>query len=304
MKILTIIISYNFGRWVQPCLDSLIQSKTPTDILVIDNASTDDCLEKIKIQYPSVRIIENKENTGFGQANNIGFQIAIKENYDFVLLLNQDAWIDNDLLKTLTDLSDEFNDFGILSCVHLTGNRETTDSGSPGLFTTKEDTKADLLETPFVNAAIWLIPVRILKKVGGFSPLFLHYGEDVDFVNRMHYHGYKIGYCPYICGCHDRAKRVTTTSMEQRATAVYSLTLLADVHFTPITAVFKSFKCLAHHLGKSLIKGDFRGVKYFSKISLRLFSNLPTIFKERKTARTNGIDFINFIKKAHDLIPF
>jgi GT2 family glycosyltransferase len=49
----------------------------------------------------------------------------------------------------------------------------------------------------FVNAAAWFIPSFILKKVGGFDPIFPQYAEDNDFVNRLHYHGYEVGICSY-----------------------------------------------------------------------------------------------------------
>lgn len=304
MKILSIIISYNFSRWIRPCLDSLMQSETPTDILVVDNASSDNSVAIIRSEYPQVRIIENKDNSGFGHANNIGFQIALQEGYDFVLLLNQDAWIDKDLLGELTRLSDEFNDFGILSSVHLTGDRKDIDKGSPGEYILKDQSKTDLIEVPFINAAIWLIPIQALKKAGGFSPLFRHYGEDVDFVNRMHYHGFKIGYCPYVCGCHDRAKRITTKSMVRRATAVYCLTLWADINQSLLSATTQCFKCCFHHLGKSIMKREWEGASYFLKILMKFLTHFRTIYKERGNARKNGIDFIKNIRRAYDLIPF
>ena len=49
-----------------------------------------------------------------------------------------------------------------------------------------------LMKVQFVNAAAWFLPVKIIKKIGGFDPLFPHYGEDRDFCNRMRYFGYDI----------------------------------------------------------------------------------------------------------------
>ena len=72
MKILTIIVSYNFMPWIDKCLGSMIQSGYPTDILVLDNDSKDETVKTIRERYPQVRLIENHANLGFGKANNIG----------------------------------------------------------------------------------------------------------------------------------------------------------------------------------------------------------------------------------------
>ena len=61
-------------------------------------------MEILRKNYPEIRLIANHANLGFGKANNIGMQIALKEDYDAVFLLNQDAWIDP---KTLGSLAQE-----------------------------------------------------------------------------------------------------------------------------------------------------------------------------------------------------
>ena len=84
MKVLVIIISYNFEPWISRCLGSLAQSDYPVDTIVIDNGSKDNTVQHIRTHYPDIRLIENQANLGFGRANNIGMQIAMTEGYDFV----------------------------------------------------------------------------------------------------------------------------------------------------------------------------------------------------------------------------
>ena len=67
--------------------------------------------------------------------------------------------------------------------------------------------KEEIVSVPFINAAFWMLPRRTLETVGGFSPLFYHYGEDIDYAHRVKYHEMKVGYVPAIWGCHDRAER-------------------------------------------------------------------------------------------------
>lgn len=89
MKVLVIIVTYNAMRWIDKCLTSLLKSSIPVDCIVIDNKSSDDTVETIKRNYSFCRIIESEENLGFGKANNLGFQYAIDNNYDFVYLLTK-----------------------------------------------------------------------------------------------------------------------------------------------------------------------------------------------------------------------
>ena len=202
MKILTIIVSYNFEKWIERCLGSLKASSHPTDIIVIDNCSNDRTVEIIKTQYTYVRLIENHANLGFGKANNIGMQLALKEGYDAVFLLNQDAWIGSDTLATLAEQSVKHPEFGILSPVHLNGSGEELDKGFASYAQLASINnlphRHEPISCPFINAAFWFIPVSTLQRTGGFSPLFYHYGEDKDYVNRLHFHQYKIGYIPRI----------------------------------------------------------------------------------------------------------
>lgn len=235
MKILTIIVSYNFEKWIERCLGSLKASSHPTDIIVIDNCSNDRTVEIIKTQYTYVRLIENHANLGFGKANNIGMQLALKEGYDAVFLLNQDAWIGSDTLATLAEQSVKHPEFGILSPVHLNGSGEELDKGFASYAQLASINnlphRHEPISCPFINAAFWFIPVSTLQRTGGFSPLFYHYGEDKDYVNRLHFHQYKIGYIPTIYGCHDREFRKVSFEGFLRAERVYLLSEYANINY-------------------------------------------------------------------------
>ena len=64
MKVLVIIVSYNFEPWIDRCLGSLRRSAHPADVMVIDNASTDETVRRIKAGYPEVRLVESPTNLG------------------------------------------------------------------------------------------------------------------------------------------------------------------------------------------------------------------------------------------------
>lgn len=216
MKILAIVVAYNGMKWYDRCLSSLKSSSVPVDIFFIDNASSDGTVEFIKSKYNDVILYESETNLGFGQANNKGFRYTLDNNYDFAFLLNQDAWLaQNDAIEQLIIAYKNNNHFGILSPVHLYGDGlKITKGMKMNLVNNNSDLDmfSDLYfsinlkpiyTVDYVCAAAWLIPVHILKEIGGFDPLFFHYGEDDNYIQRLSYHHYKIGICPYSRICHD-----------------------------------------------------------------------------------------------------
>lgn len=208
MKVLVIIVSYNFEPWLHKCLDSLRQSHYPVSVLVVDNGSSDNTVNRLREEYPDVLLIANDDNLGFGAANNIGLEYALAHGYEAVFLLNQDAWIGNDVVGELVRLSKKYVHIGILSPVHLHASGVKPDGGSSqyaGIGALEElPSEEECVALSFVNAAFWFIPTRVLRRVGFFSPLFFHYGEDKDYVNRLFYHGFGVAYSPRVMGYHDR----------------------------------------------------------------------------------------------------
>lgn len=211
MNIIIIIVSFNSEKWIRKNLDSIGRGE---DILVIDNGSSDNTLEIIKTEFPYVRLIESKINLGFAKANNIGFEIVKKENYDWVFLVNHDAWLhDNSLMEIKNVLSNpEFIEFGILSPVHLSGDCENYDYGFKRFCNIEQliqsqNSNESLFEVNEVNGAFMLISNKCIKKLKGFDPLFFFYGEDIDFCFRARKNDIKIGIITKAIAFHDRKNR-------------------------------------------------------------------------------------------------
>ena len=212
----TIIVTYNGEEWIHKCLNSLYESTLKTEIIVIDNHSEDGTVQIIENEFNSVRLIKLNENIGFGQANNIGFKLAIKEEADYIFLINQDAWLSSpDTILTLLNSLKLTHDYGIISPIHLYGNGKrvilekhyftpvihSANDLFSDLFLNKK--LKDIYEVEYIPAAAWLMPIRTLKEIGGFDPLFFHYGEDDNYMQRLKYHKLKIGISPYAHICHD-----------------------------------------------------------------------------------------------------
>ncbi len=208
-KVLVIIVTYNGEKWIQKCIASVLGSTYRADTLIIDNASTDQTLRLIPDDR-SIKVLTSNENLGFGAANNIGFEYALEHGYDYVYLLNQDAYLGENTLGKLIEVHAWKPEFGILSPVQTDANgiADAQFAKKTGI---RSVTRIDIpVEVGFVMAAHWLMPVSTIRKVGAFSPTFHHYGEDDNYIDRLHYHGLKAGVITSVAGIHDRGSRVAT----------------------------------------------------------------------------------------------
>jgi len=220
MKTFAVIVTYNGMKWIKDCLNSVLDSSIPVSIIVIDNCSTDGTVEFIKSNFHQALLIDQKENLGFGRANNIGLSIALKESADYVFLLNQDAFLEKNTIEELIKVAQKNTEYGILSPIHKNGNGTELDQsfchyvGKPSGLNFVSDfvldnAKKDVYSVPMINAAAWLIPRITLETVGGFDPSFFLYGEDDNYCQRVLYHNFKIGIVPIVFIKHDSQNNYT-----------------------------------------------------------------------------------------------
>lgn len=219
MNIFAIIVTYNGKQWYDRCFESLRTSEIPVKTIVIDNASADDSVEYIQSHFPDIHLIPSAANVGFGQGNNLGISYALANNADFVFLLNQDAWIEKNTIADLVQVYTSHPEFGILSPIHLNAEKTHIEEGLMHYIADYQTTSTKLIDdlyfqrldavynTNYINAAAWLLPRKTLETIGGFDPIFFHYGEDDNYMQRVLYHGMQIGICPQITVCHDTEQR-------------------------------------------------------------------------------------------------
>ena len=210
-----VIVTYKGHQWYERCFSSLRNSELPLTTVVIDNASNDGTVEYIEEHYSDIHLIKSEKNLGFGRANNLGIRYAFDHGADYVFLLNQDAWIEPDTMGKLIKIAQAHPEYGILSPVHLNAEKNNIEhlllhrlddfrTTDPMLFDDLYFGRVkEVYETKYVNAAAWLLPRKTIETIGGFDPIFFHYGEDDNYINRVLFHGMKIGMCPQVKVVHD-----------------------------------------------------------------------------------------------------
>ena len=204
-EVFAVVVTYNGAPWLKKCLDSLSNSDHPVNIVVVDNASTDESAA-IARSVEGVELIQQRENLGFGRANNVGIAYALDNGAGHVFLLNQDAEVEQNAISELIRFMGDHGDAGVASPVHLNGSGTLLDSNfllhylapqAPQfVYDAYSGDLAGSYRVSSANAAAWLVSRQCLENVGGFDPLFFMYGEDDDFCVRNQYHGYSFYVVP------------------------------------------------------------------------------------------------------------
>lgn len=289
-------------QWIDTCLNSC----RDYDIIVIDNASTDETVSFIEINYPKVILLKQSENLGFGKANNIGIRYALDQDADHVFLLNQDAYLVDNVLEELIVFQNNNPDYGILSPIHITSGRTKLDKRFSNFMLKEKSGQfysdfvlgnklAPVYEVPFVNAAAWLLSKKCLETVGGFDPLFFHYGEDDNYCQRVLYHELKIGVLPQCYIIHDREKRKTDALIAFSDAYYKSVETKYKVKFANIlvpNAINKQIVYLKRTILKLQLQAKFKRAKGF-RSELVILKNLVSKIKNSRDQ--------NEIKKSHYL---
>ena len=295
-KILTIIVTYNAIKWAEKCFTSLYKSTIPLDIFVIDNGSTDGTQEYITTNNPNIIFHQSPTNLGFGKANNIGIKYAIDNNYDYVYLLNQDAWILHDTIEKLIKIHEKYPQYGILSPIQVQANMKDLDSNfSSYMCNYEKDTsffndlyfnqRKDIYTVPDIMAAHWLISRECLLNVGGFSPTFPHYGEDNNYANRTLFHGFDIGIVPSAIAIHDRSNRKRTLEKEAYMTYIYALIIISNIYKPIPNQILHIIKYFLRFILKNK---TIQPLKYCYKI----INNRNKIKENTRISKTKGA-FLN-----------
>jgi len=224
-----IIVNFNTIQLLRECLASLQKAdrgKFLFEIIVIDNASIDGSMDMVRAEFPSTKIIQNKDNVGFGKANNIGMKQA-KGRY--LLLLNSDTEVNEDCLLTMVKFMDANPHVGLSTCKLLLANGNidpachrgfptpwaafTYFSGLERLFPKTKIFSgyhlwykgvSTIHEIDSPSGAFFLFPREVVEKVGGFDEEYFMYGEDLDLAFRIKQAGYTIMYNPAVITLHKK----------------------------------------------------------------------------------------------------
>lgn len=296
-KILVIVVTFNGAKWLKRCVESVVNSSVSASLYVVDNGSKDNSVEIVKENCKEAIVVESNENLGFGKANNIGLKFAIENGYDYVYLLNQDAWLEEGTLECLVNTITKYPEYGILSPIQLQASGQKFDTNFVlGPCSTKYNPQLvedlffkrvkDVYPVQDVMAAHWMMSISCVKDVGGFSPIFPQYGEDNNYIDRVIYRGYKVGIVPQTTAIHDRSTRSMSKDKYYYINCfINTLVVLSDPqpHQSKITSILGfAYLCISKY--GSIIPIT----KYYYKVLMSLYR----INKYKKLSLVKGA-FLN-----------
>ncbi len=256
MKLSVIIVNYNVKYFLEQTLLSVQSASKELDVevFVVDNNSVDDSVKMVKNQFPEVKLIANKENTGFSVANNQAIRIATGE---YILLLNPDTVVEEDTFEKTLAFMDAHPEAGALGVKMIDGKgkflpeskrgfpspkvaffktfglsrlfpRSKTFNGYHLGYLDKDEThKVDVL-----SGAFMLLRKSVLDKIGLLDETFFMYGEDIDLSYRIIKAGHQNYYFPETTIIHYKGESTKKGSLNYVRVFYNAMIIFAKKHFT------------------------------------------------------------------------
>lgn len=206
-KVSIIVLNWNGKKFLKNCLDSLQKlTYSSIEIIVVDNNSSDGSQEFVKKNYPKVILVENKENYGFAEGNNIGFRTSTGS---YVMFLNNDTVVTPNFLEPLvSDFKKDLKIGCLQPQMRIMKNKNLIDEvGSFMTFTgflyhygyrknynlEKYSKQKEIFSA---KGACMLFPRKVLQEVGLLDKDFFIFFEETDLCFRIWLAGYKVVYEP------------------------------------------------------------------------------------------------------------
>jgi len=277
MKLSILIVNYNVKFFLEHCLLSVLKAckGLTTEIIVVDNNSTDGSKEYLTPKFPSVKFIWNNINVGFGKANNSAVLIA---RGDYVLFLNPDTILPEDCFEKCISFFEKKKDCGALgvrmidgSGAFLNESKRCLPTASAGLFQMiglnnvfpnsslfskyyaghlpeKENSKVEVLAGAFM-----MLSKDAIKITGGFDETFFMYGEDIDLSYRTIKAGLQNYYLGEVTIIHFKGESTQKKDDTYINHFYGAMKLFIDKHYN-INTIKHTAMTIAIKMGKNIAK--------------------------------------------------
>lgn len=215
-----VIVSYNVADLLLACIESICASAAsaspalPVEIIVVDSASADDTVARVRERYPEITLIACTENIGFTRGNNLGIRAAHGE---FIFLLNPDTVLLGSALPELVAYLQDNPDVGIVG--PHTFNADMTTQSTRRRFPTRltaffestwlqgyaprtvldhfyvNDVSADhTQDVDWMQGSALLVRRAVFDQIGHLDESYHMYSEELDFCKRAYDAGWRLVY--------------------------------------------------------------------------------------------------------------
>jgi len=195
-----VLVNWNGWQDTVNCLDSLHQQDYPRlNVIVVDNGSTNDSVERIRERHPWVKVLLTGKNLGFPSGCNVGTRAAYAAGADYIWLLNNDTAAPPDTATKLVNHALENPQVGavggVLYYMHDPSQVQAWGGGEINLWTAfvrHFTAPAVFSKRTYLTGACMLVPRSVCEKVGIFYEGFFMYCDDSDLCLRLHEAGFSL----------------------------------------------------------------------------------------------------------------
>lgn len=212
-KVVVITINYNQSKMTLECLKSILESTYANfRLIVVDNGSTKEDFEFLSKNIDTNVIIKSiQQNCGYVGGVNSGLREAQKFTPNYYLVMNNDTIIDKYAIQKLVESGESYQQKAIITgkVYHFDERRKIQTTGSLFLdqrflkesYPYKDEIDIDQFENDeerdMIDDIYWLIPDKVVKKIGYYSDNFFLYCEQGDYALRAVKNGFKLVFTPF-----------------------------------------------------------------------------------------------------------
>ncbi len=201
-----IIVSWNVADLLEICLNSILRNTNPakTEIIVVDSASADDSVDRLRANYPQIKLMAQAENLGFSRSNNIGLAAA---SGNYLMLLNPDTEIIEDALGQMQQYLEDHPDVGIVGphTLNSDGTTQSTRRRFPSLligffestwfqgfapksmltnYYVENEPDNAVIDVDWVQGSALMTRRTVYEQIGGLDEGYTMYSEEIDWCKR------------------------------------------------------------------------------------------------------------------------
>jgi len=204
-----IIPTWNRKDDLLKCLASIQVSDYPhIKTIVFDNCSEDGSVDAVRNKFPEIMVIDFHKNTGTAFAVNQGFKIAMEQGADYLLRLDNDIFVDPQMISLLVKAINDLPQAGMVFPKILRYDDPDTiwytgANSHPLLlisrvknYNAKDEHKNEIAQVDFAPVAAMLMSPKLIQETGGFDEVYFTYFDDFDLCLRSKQRGFKIYYIP------------------------------------------------------------------------------------------------------------
>ncbi len=222
-----VVLTWNQRDLTLDCLASLAKMAYPADLvqIVVDNGSSDGTAAAVHERFPDVTVLENGDNLGFAEGNNVGIRYALARGADYVMLLNNDTVVDAAMIGDLIAAAESSHEVGIVTptiyyydrpdyiwCAGAEIDWQTAGSRRLRAEVIDDGRDKEPNEVGFASGCAICMKRQVIEKIGLLDPRFFIYYEETDWCFRASDAGWRTLYVPHAKLWHKVSAAMGTTS--------------------------------------------------------------------------------------------